>query len=143
LTKLGPPNGESLIGADNIAIIRETLAELDDEDGMTKIDLETYQFNQSKAPTPGADGGPPSKHASQLSLASQADPSQGHFSAYALPEDDAPAEQQQQKLPDVGKTVKDDEKAKPQPALSALGGLKGPGFEAIREAHNEEATFED
>ena len=52
-------------------------------------------------------------------------------------------EQQQQKLPDIGKNVNEEEKVQPQPASSALGGLKGQGFEAIREAHNEDATFED
>ena len=93
-TKPGPSHDEGRRGADNIAIIRETLAELDDEDGMPRIALETYQFNQSKAATPGAEDGPPSQRASQLSLASQADPSQ-QFSAYKLPEDDTPAEQQQ------------------------------------------------
>ena len=143
MAKLGPSNDEGLSGADNIAIIRETLAELDDEDGMPRIDLETYQFNQGQAATPGADNGPPSQRASQLSLASQADPSQGQFSAYKLPDDEAPVEQQQQKLPDIGKNVNEEEKVQPQPASSALGGLKGQGFEAIREAHNEDATFED
>ena len=108
---------------------------------MPRIDLETYQFNQGKAATPGADNGPPSQRASQLSLASQADPSQ-QFSAYKLPDDDAPAEQQQQ-LPDIGKQVKEEEKVQPQPASAAPSGLKGQGFEAIHEAHNEDATFED
>ena len=86
LNKLDQANDQVRIGGENIAIIRETLAELDDEDGMTKIDLENYQFNQSKGQPPGAGNeaiqASPAKRASQLSLGSQ---SQGQFSTYKLP----------------------------------------------------------